>query len=138
MRRSSLSLRFWHSAPRFRLSLHLSLPNLPPCLPLFSVQTPMQIAHQRKLRNTLHESFDMDSGQESTLLSLFLPTSRRFNVSPPPPPSGHILFTRPVEVSLFGSRHRSVCADPACYRVLTTKMQWPCFPWLAPVEITTC
>ncbi len=42
------------------LSLHLSLPNLPPYLPLFSIQISIQFAHQRKLTNTLHESIDVD------------------------------------------------------------------------------
>lgn len=64
--------------------LFLFLPNLPPYLPLFCFQIPIQFAHQRKLTNTLHESIDMELCQRflSFSFSLCLLTSRCY---PHPP-----------------------------------------------------
>lgn len=51
------------------LSLHLSLPNLPPYLPVFRVQILIQFAHQRKEKKKnptrSHESIGVDRCQES-------------------------------------------------------------------------
>lgn len=54
------------------LSLHLSLPNLPPYLPVFRVQILIQFAHQRKKKKKKttnptrsHESIGVDRCQES-------------------------------------------------------------------------
>lgn len=131
----------WDSGTALRDSAFLSIYLSPICLPVC-------LCSPSKLRCRSHTN--ANSGTRYMRASIWTPARNQHSslcsypllaalmYLPPPPPSGHILFTRPVEVSLFGSRHRSVCADPACYRVLTTKMQWPCFPWLAPVEIITC
>lgn len=68
-----LEMLAWSFA--IHLSLRLSLPNLPPYLPLFSIQILIQFAHQRKLTNALRESIDVDPCMAPCHESALLPLS---------------------------------------------------------------
>lgn len=84
-------------------SLHLSLPNLPPYLLLFSIQILIQFAHQRNT-STLHESIGMGPlpGINTSFFSLWLCICHYFAVSQSwLLPSGYILFGWPAKVTIY-------------------------------------